>query len=98
MAVPAPNLTILQRLINLAVDNSKMEKYILQPTKSVILTALNECKRGQEVPEPSINYFVFIDWVFVMGEGRLYMLYTLIWGISNAFFESGGKCPPLLII
>ena len=54
MAVPAPNLTILQRLINLAVDNSKMEKYILQPTKSVILAALNECKRGQEI-ESDIN-------------------------------------------
>ena len=29
----------------------------------------------------------------------MYMLYTLIGGqISNTFFESGGKCPPLLII
>ena len=54
MAVPAPNLTILQRLINVAVDNSKMEKYILQPTKSVILATLNEIKRGQEM-ESDIN-------------------------------------------
>ena len=29
----------------------------------------------------------------------MYMLYTLIGGqISNTFFESGVKCPPLLII
>ena len=31
----------------------------------------------------------------------MYMLYTLIGGggqMSNTFFESGGKCPPLLII
>ena len=30
----------------------------------------------------------------------MYMLYTLIGGgqLSNTFFESGGKCPPLLII
>ena len=32
----------------------------------------------------------------------MYMLYILIVGgggqISNTFFESGGKCPPLLII
>ena len=31
----------------------------------------------------------------------MYMLYTLIGGggqMSNTYFESGGKCPPLLII
>ena len=54
MVVPAPSLAILQRLINTAVDNSKMEKFILQPTKSVILDALNESERGQEM-ECDIN-------------------------------------------
>ena len=42
MVLPAPSLTILQKLVNIAVDNRKMEKYILQPTKSVILAALSE--------------------------------------------------------
>ena len=35
-----------------------------------------------------------------MGEGQKYMSYTSIGKrqMSNTFFESGGKCPPLLII
>ena len=31
------------------MDNSKLEKYILQPDKSFILAVLNQCKRTQEI-------------------------------------------------
>ena len=48
MVIPAPSLPVLQKLVNIAVDNSKMEKYILQPTKSVILAVLDECGKAQE--------------------------------------------------
>ena len=53
---------------------------------------------GQSKPN-----FVFMDLVFVRGGGQMYMLYTLIGGGGGGanvqyLFESGGKCPPLLII
>ena len=45
---------------------------------------------------------VFRPCVFDWEGGCTYMLYTLMGGgggqMSNTFFESGGKCPPLIII
>ena len=49
MALGASSLAILQRLVSTAVDNSKLEKYILQPNKSFILAVLNQCKRAQDI-------------------------------------------------
>ena len=49
MALGASGLAILQRLVSTAVDNSKLERYILQPNKSFILSVLNQCKRAQEI-------------------------------------------------
>ena len=51
---------------------------------------------GQSKPN-----FVSIDWVFVMVRGANVHVMHFDWGggqMSNTFFESGGKCPPMLII
>ena len=54
MVIASSCLKILQALVSIAVDNSKMEKYILQPIKSFILEAVIPCKRAWEC-EPEIN-------------------------------------------
>ncbi|MCG7866749.1 MAG: hypothetical protein JAY74_10300 [Candidatus Thiodiazotropha taylori] len=46
MALGASSLDTLQRLVTAAVDNSKLERYILQPAKSVILAAVTQCRRA----------------------------------------------------
>ena len=43
MGADTPEL--LQTLLDIGVDNSKMERYILQPVKSVILEILNRLRR-----------------------------------------------------
>ena len=40
MAVTADSSEIMQSLLDIGVDNSKMERFILQPVKSVILEIL----------------------------------------------------------
>ena len=54
MAFGSSCLKILQALVSITVDNSKMEKYILQPTKRFILEAVTPCKRAREC-EPEIK-------------------------------------------
>ena len=54
MAIASSCLKKLQALVSIAVDNSKMEKYILQPIKSFNLEAVIPCKRAWEC-EPEIN-------------------------------------------
>ena len=44
-AVGADTPELLQTLLNIGVDNSKMERYILQPVKSVVLEILNRLRR-----------------------------------------------------
>ncbi|MEW8547754.1 MAG: reverse transcriptase family protein, partial [Candidatus Thiodiazotropha sp.] len=48
MALGASSLDALQCLVTTAVDNSKLEKYILQPTKSVILAAVTHGRKSRE--------------------------------------------------
>ena len=43
--VGADTPEVLQSLLDIGVDNSKMERYILQPVKSVILEILNKLQR-----------------------------------------------------
>lgn len=54
IAMGSSSLDVLQSLVSTAVDNSKLEKYILQPAKSVILAAVMPYKRAWE-KEPEIN-------------------------------------------
>ena len=45
--------------------------------------------------------FLFIDWVFVMGRWANVHVIHFDWGVGANVqyrFESGGKCPPMLII
>ena len=44
-AVGADTPEVLQSLLDIGVDNSKMERYILQPVKSLILEILNKLRR-----------------------------------------------------
>ena len=39
---------ILQSLLDIGVDHSKIERYILQPVKSVVLEILNKLRRNRE--------------------------------------------------
>ena len=53
MAIVASSLSILQKLVSESVDYSKMERYLLQPSKSVILAITNQCRKRDE--DGSIN-------------------------------------------
>ena len=46
VAVTADSSEIMQSLLDIGVDNSKMERFILQPVKSVILEILYELRRS----------------------------------------------------
>ena len=59
IAVTSPSLDVLQKLISTAVDYSWMERYLLQPAKSVILAFHQHC--GRRVQETDIS--------ILMGEG-----------------------------
>ncbi|MEW8548514.1 MAG: reverse transcriptase domain-containing protein, partial [Candidatus Thiodiazotropha sp.] len=55
IAVLSPSLDMLQRLISISVDYSRMERYLLQPSKSVVLACQQHCgKRGAEADDISI--------------------------------------------
>ena len=43
VAVITPSLDVLQKLVSIAVDYSRMERYLLQPAKSVILAFHQHC-------------------------------------------------------
>lgn len=49
MALAASTLTALQTLVNMSVDYSLMENYLLQPVKSVILAVLNEGNASRSI-------------------------------------------------
>ena len=53
MAIVASSLSILQKQVSESVDYSKMERYLLQPSKSVILAITNKCRKRDE--DGSIN-------------------------------------------
>ena len=53
VAVMSPSLDVLQKLISTAVDYSRMERYLLQPAKSVILAFHQHC--GRLVQETDIS-------------------------------------------
>ena len=42
------SLSILQKLVSEFVDYSKIERYLLQPSKSVILAITNQCRKRDE--------------------------------------------------
>ena len=46
--VPADCPEVLQSLLDIGVDYSKMERYILQPVKSVVIEILNKLRRSRE--------------------------------------------------
>ena len=48
MASVASSLSILQKLVSEFVDYSKIERYLLQPSKSVILAITNQCRKRDE--------------------------------------------------
>lgn len=54
IAVMSPSLDALQKLIATAVDYSRMERYLLQPAKSVILAFLQHCGRSEQETDISI--------------------------------------------
>ena len=54
VAVMSPSLDVLQKLISTAVDYSRMERYLLQPTKSVILAFRQHCGRRAQETDISI--------------------------------------------
>ena len=57
MVVLTDDKVSLQFLLNIAVDNSLMEKYLLQPVKSVLLYILNSiAKRTTTKNEPGVTY------------------------------------------
>ena len=47
-AVGADSPWVLQFLLDIGVDHSKMERYILQPVKSVVLEILNKLRRTRQ--------------------------------------------------
>lgn len=54
LAVTASSLTALQRIVSSSVDFSLMERYLLQPVKSVIVAILSQC-RDQAIKGEDIN-------------------------------------------
>ena len=48
-------LEALQSLLDIGVDYSKMERYILQPVKSVVIEILNKLRRSREKSSSSCN-------------------------------------------
>ena len=51
--VAADCLKVLQSLLDIGVDYSKMERYILQPVKSVVIKILNTLRRSRETSNNS---------------------------------------------
>ena len=48
IVVAADCLEVLQLLLDIGVDYSKMERYILQPVKSVVMEIINKLRRSRE--------------------------------------------------
>ena len=52
MAILADRRDTMQSLVNVAVDHSCMERYLLQPVKSVIVEMLEDAKQAATTIEP----------------------------------------------